>query len=77
MFGIIIILNMKVLVLVINKDLTLEEQLDKLKPYLRDIMINYDINDKLSVSLRSKYQGNSETSMERSRILHAFKTEIL
>ena len=60
-----------------NKDLTLEEYLDKLKPYLRDIMINYDINDKFFVSLRSRYQGNSETSMERSRILHAFKTGIL
>ena len=40
-------------------------------------MINYDINDKLFVSLRSRYQGNSETSMEQSRILHAFKTGIL
>ena len=37
-----------------NKDLILEEYLDKLKPYLRDIMINYDINDKLFVSLRSR-----------------------
>ena len=60
-----------------NKDLTLEEYSDKLKPYLRDKMIKYDINDKLFVSLRSRYQGISETSMERSRIIHAFKTGIL
>ena len=59
-----------------NKDLTLEEYLDKLKPYLRDIMKNYDINDKLFVSLHSRYQGNWETSMERPKILHAFKTGI-
>ena len=40
-------------------------------------MINYDANDKLFVSLHSRYQGNSETSMEGSRILDAFKTGIL
>ena len=48
-----------------NKDSTLEEYLDKLKPYLKDIMINYDINDELFVSLPSRYQDNSQTSMER------------
>ena len=56
-----------------NKDLTLEEQSDKLKPFLRDIIIDLQNSDTWKIHLTIAISFIPSKDVDEERLMHACK----
>ena len=61
---------MKVMV-ILTKDLTIEKYLDKLKPYLKDIIIDLQNSDTWKIHLTIEISLISSKHVDEERLMHA------
>ena len=59
-----------------NKDLTIEEYLDKLKPYLKDIIIDLQNSDTWKIQLTISISFISSKDVDEERLMHAKKDNV-
>ena len=59
-----------------NKDLTLEEYLDKLKPHLRDILIDLQNSDTWKINLTIAISFISSKDVDEEHLMHAKRNKV-